>query len=191
MKGINTAPLLSRHDHLAVESAVVLSKVQLESVGTLLPGTLLGKKADGLYRPYAESETTAATDNASAVIELDIASKNFKHFRVGDEVEGVDGSDLGTILAIDSVTGNVTLTGNSTTDAYEGAVRVVQAELSIAKADARILKDHVEFDERIGLDVPATGYFEGFFNEDVTSLTASTITGLGITRPSANELRLK
>lgn len=191
MKGINTAPLLSRHDHLAVETAVVLDKSILETVGDLLPGTLIGKLASGKYRAYAEAETSAATDNASDEISLDIASKNFKHFRVGDVIEGVDETALGTILAIDSVTGTITLTANAASDAYEGGVRVLAANLSVTKADARILKDFVEYDERIGLDYPATGYFEGFFNEDVTSLTASTITGLGITRPSTNELRLK
>lgn len=188
--GLSTLPVISRHDHLAVKTGLLISKDHFHDGNILLPGTLLGKMAGGSYRPYAESSTTAATSDASPNVALDPAAKNFKNFKIGDTIQGVGAEALGVILAINYVTGAVVLTGNAGTDAYEGAVRVAPAEISVSKADARILAEHAEYDERIGLDVSATGYIEGFLLKDNTTLTPTVISALAIRELSDTEVRL-
>lgn len=178
--GLRTNNIVSRGMVLAIALGVIVNKDYLTEGKELLPGVVLGKLADGTYRPYAEAELTAASDSASANLAFDPASLNFENFKVGDVVEGVDGTALGTILLINSVTGAVVLTGNAASDAYEGFVRVAIADLSVTKADVRILAEHVQYESLLGTDVSASGFVEGYFHKSGLTFTSTLISQLEI-----------
>lgn len=190
MNGLNVSIGLTRFSHLLVPQSIVVSGSDWAEERVISPGTVMGKKDDGKYRPYVEVDTTAATDNASPALALDPDSKTFKFLKVGDKLETAAATLVGTVQTINRETGAVTLTGNSAVDAYEGALRIPAADLSVSVSDIRILGDELEYDDRIGQeDKPVVGYSEGVFLKKDVNITATLASALSL-KDWGNEYRL-
>lgn len=187
---ITNTSLVSRHDHLAVcESFTIDSAIHADGE-KIVRGTVFGKQGSGKYRAYAEALVKSAFANNSTAFQLDMTSPAAKHFRVGDVIQGTDGTALGTIATFDPTTGNGTLTANATNNfAANGtnAVRIPLATVALASKAVRILKDEVQM---IGTDEIGVGYFEGFFVESTTTLTAAAETAIGAIKTDTDEVRI-
>lgn len=184
--------ILSRRAELAVaDSAVIDGSIHEDEL--LLAGQVLGKTAGGKYRAYAEAVVaTGGAFSASAAgftVENAEGEDAMKYIRVGDVIESVAGDALGTVATFDPVTGVGTLTGNSANALAAGQrVRVAAAGLSIAAGDVRILTSETSVDG--DADVPAAGYFEGFFSKTIRGATAAALTAMGAKDISSDEFRL-
>lgn len=162
----------------------------------LLRGTLLGKiVASGKFRAYAEADVASGGNFSNAAdtftLEDQDAILKMKHFRVGDVIEGVDGTVLGEIATFDPVTGVGTLTGNSANNyVASNGVRVDNADLALASQAGRILKS--ETIVTAGQDEPVSAYTEGFFTEArVLGATTASKLDLGSLEPTPGEMRLR
>jgi hypothetical protein len=189
---ISNPALVSRHDHLAIAEAVVVDGDVHVDGERVARGTLLGKiVATGKYRAYAEAVVSVAFANNSKDFTLDSASKAAKHLRVGDVIQGIDGTALGTIATYDPATGVGTLGANSTSNyAANGtnAVRIPLATLALAGSAGKLLQQELDMD---GNDAVGVGYFEGFFVKSNTTLTATAMTAMGAIDVDTDEVRLK
>lgn len=164
MLGLKTKSVVSRNVHLAVALSLVVSKDIHKNTEVIPAGTVMGKMADGKYRAYAEAEVSAAFSNAANTFSVDATLGLAKHFRVGDTVTALDGTELGEIASYDPETGVGTLAGNSANNLAIGQrIKIDADDLSIEKGDARILANFFES------DVPrmdAAGYVEGYIGID-------------------------
>jgi hypothetical protein len=188
---ITQKALVSRHDQLAVETSFLIDNAVHASGETLAKGTLMGKLASGKYRAYAEAFVSVAFANNAKTFTLDPTNPACKHFRVGDVIQGTDGTALGTIATFNPATGVGTLVANSTTSfAADGvnAVRIPLATVALASSAGKLLKDEVTMEDT---DLVATGFFEGFFVKSLTTLTAAAMTALGAITIETDEVRLK
>ncbi len=180
--------VLSRYLNLAVSVEALLdSGIHVDK--KLLEGTLIGKMGNGNYRAYVETETSVDFNAANADFTLsEIAAQALlKHLRIGDVVEGIDGTALGTVLTYDPATGVGTLTANSSST-YAGNIRVDNADLDISQGVGLVLKD----ENAVGSDdLPVAAYCEGFFNTgSVLGATAQALIDLSAKVVSASEFRL-
>lgn len=187
----NTA-LVSRFDHLACETGVLLDKTYQAGV-RLLRGALLGKiVSSGKYRAYVEIDVKTGGDfsTVAATFTLDVATKIGQgDFEVGDVITSVGGTALGTILTYNKTSGVGTLAANSANNLAAGQkVKVSEAVLSLANKAGRLLKDEtlVAADQ----DTPVAAYFEGFFLQSQTTVTAAALTTLGGFTIESGEIRL-
>jgi len=162
----------------------------------LLRGTLLARiVSSGKFRAYAEADVASggdfSTGAATFTLEDQDAIEKMKHLRVGDVIEGVDGTALGTILTFNSTTGVGTLTGNSANNYTSGnAVRVDNADLALASQAGRILKSETLV--TASQDQPEAAYTEGFFVEArVLGATTASKAELGALEPTPGEMRLR
>lgn len=179
---------ISRQRELAVAVDVRIDSAVHSETETLRAGTLLGLKSGGKHRAYAQAGTDSDFSNASPNFDLKGGDKAAKHFRVGDVIEGTDGTALGTIATYNTTTGVGTLTGNAANN-LSGEVRVLDADLKISGKDGAVL----QFNQRVreaGLDLAVAAWKEGFFKQSSTSITAEAITTMGATQFSADEVRL-
>lgn len=192
----NTA-LVSRWDILALAIGIVIDGTIHASGELLQRGVLLGKiVATGKYRAYAEGLVAddGAFSNAAKTFTLDPADEAtkglLKNFRLGDVVEGTDGTALGTIATFNPATGEGTLAANSTSNLATGkSVRIAKSVLALADGKGKLLTDEVI---SAGSDMPATGFFEGFFVKSLTTVTAAALSEMGgIVTDDSNEIRLK
>ena len=122
--------VISRDESQAIVRALTISSAVHLKDERLAKGTLMALiVASGLSRAYAEAVPTVAFGAASVDFTLDPATFGLaqKYFRVGDVIEGTDGTALGEIATYDPVTGVGTLTGNSA-NAHATAVRVDNAD---------------------------------------------------------------
>lgn len=162
----------------------------------ILRGTLLMKiVSSGKYRAYAEADVATGGDFSTGAdtftLEDQDSKEKMKHFRVGDVIEGTDGTALGTIATFNATTGVGTLTANSSNNYAAGnGVRVATSVATLASQAGRILKSETTVET--GQDEPVAAYIEGFFNKNrVIGATAAAITALGATEPTTDEIRLK
>lgn len=189
---ITNKALLSRFEHLACEAGVLLDKTFQAGI-KLLRGDLLGKiVASGKYRAYVEIDVKAGGDFSVASVNftVDKATKIGRgELAVGDVITSVAGLALGTIATYNATTGVGTLTANSSNALAAGQkVKVSEAVLSIANKAGKIVKDEIDVDA--SYDVPAVGYFEGFFLQANTTVTAAALTTMGGFTIDAGEIRL-
>lgn len=185
--------VVSRFQSLAVAVEALLDvTVHLEGE-KLFEGTLLAKiVANGKFRAYAEADVNVAFNAGNVDFTLEDQADGhlkMKHFRVGDVIEGVDDTALGTIATFNPVTGVGTLTANSANAYAIGlAVRVSNADLKLSAGDGRILKSELLMSD---LDEPVAAYVEGFFTDTrVIGLTADAKTELGSKSYVPGETRL-
>lgn len=180
--------VLSRYINLAVAIEALLDS-GIHQDKKLLEGTLLGKMGSGNYRAYFEAETSVAfsTGNANFTLSEISGQALMKHLRVGDVIEGTDGTALGTVATFDASTGVGTLTANSANN-HSTNVRVQPADLSIAAANRLVLKD----ENAVGSDdLPVAAYYEGFFNTAmVLGATPAALTAMSAKVVSSSEFRL-
>ena len=162
----------------------------------ILRGTLLTKiVSSGKFRAYAEGDVASGGNFSNAAdtftLEDQDALLKMKHFRVGDVIEGVDGTALGEIATFNPTTGVGTLTGNSANNYVSpNAVRIAESVATLANQDGRILKSEVVV--TAGQDEPVAAYTEGFFTKPrVIGATVASILALGATEPTTDELRLR
>lgn len=185
--------VVSRFQNVAFAVAAILDVLIHLEGEKLLEGTLLAKiVATGKYRAYAEADVNVAFDAANANFTLEDQADGhlkMKHFRLGDVIEGVDGTALGTILTFNPITGVGTLAANSANAYAIGlAVRVDNADLKLSGGDGRILKAETLMSD---LDEPVAAYVEGFFTDTrVIGLTADAKTELATKSYVAGETRL-
>jgi hypothetical protein len=194
LASIKNVAIISRFEQVALETALVVDKTIHAAGETLERGTLLGKLASGKHRAYAEGTVKAggAFSNAAATFTLDVAvSPIAKHLRVGDVIESVGGTALGTIATYDKVTGVGTLTGNSANNLAAGQkVRIAIATVVLANSKAKVLKNDIECSS--DFDAVGVGYFEGVFVKDATTITDAAIAAVSSWgEPETNEVRIK
>ncbi len=187
---IDNTPLVSRFDHLALVKSVVISKTAHKEDELLSRGTLLGELvADGKSRAYAEGDVTTAFSAANANFAVNPAGPLAKHFRVGDVIEAVAGTALGTIATFNPETGVGTLGANSANALAIGQkVRIATSVLSIAYGKGTILQNEVRLQ---GNDAPVSAYFAGIFLKDFVNITAAAKASLGAVDISSTEIQLK
>lgn len=188
---VRNPALVSRFDQHALESSALLDKTYQAGV-RLKKGALLGKLGSGKYRAYVEIDVKTGGDfsNAAVGFTLDVATKVGQgDFEVGDVITSVSGTALGTILTYNKTTGVGTLAANSANNLAAGQkVKVSEAVLALGSKAGRILKDEVlvEADQ----DTPCAAYFEGFFLQANTTVTAAALTTLGGFTIESGEIRL-
>jgi len=186
--------VVSRFQNLTVAVAALISVAVHLDGEKLLEGTLLAKiVADGKFRAYAEADVSVAFSTGNADFTLEDQADGhlkMKHFRVGDVIEGTDGTALGTILTFNGVTGVGTLTANSAAN-HSTPVRVDNADLKLSGGDGRILKAETLMGINGVLDEPQAAYVEGFFTETrVIGATVASKLALGSKSYVAGEMRL-
>ena len=155
-------------------------------------GQIMGLAA-GKYRAYAEAIVKTGGDfsTAAATFTLENAAgfDQMKNLRVGDVITSSGGTALGTILTFDPATGIGTLSANSANNLAAGqAVIIDAADLDISKANVRILKSEHAVED--GVDRPAEGYVEGWFNTAVVQATSAALVAMSAKIISASEFRL-
>lgn len=197
---IKTTDIISRNPDLAVALNILLDSTVMPAYPQVINrGEVLAKYVPsdasahvGKYRPYAESNCTSAFSTGSAAFSLDPTIRASQWFLPGDVIEGVDGTALGTIATYDPLTGEGTLTGNSSNAYGSGgqAVRLAVAKWTLGNKLGMILQDETLV-EASGDDVPVAGWREGFFVQSRTSLTAAAITALGAYVETPGEVRIQ
>jgi hypothetical protein len=199
---IKTVDIISRFSNLAVTLNCLLDSSVMpvaSTVDTIINrGEVLAKYVPsdssahvGKYRPYAESNVTAAFATNSINFTLDASIRSAAWFIPGDVIEGVDGTALGTIATYNPATGVGTLAANASNAYGSGgqAVRLAAANWTLGSKLGLILVD--ECIVEAGVDQPVAGYREGFFVQSLTSLTAAAITALGAAVETPGEVRIQ
>lgn len=183
--------VVSRFDELALAKKIALDKTYQAGL-KLYRGDLLGKLASGKYRAYVEIDVKASGDfgTGSANFTLDVATKIGRgELAVGDVITSVAGLALGTILTYNTTTGVGTLAANSANVlAAGGKVKVSNSVLQIDGKQGVILMD--ETDVAAAYDTSCSGWFEGFFLQANTTVTAAAATTMGAKAIDSGEIRL-
>ena len=183
--------IVSRFDNLALETGVLLDKTYQAGV-RLLRGSLLGQLASGKYRAYCEIDVSVAFNTANANFTLLVSSKVGQgDLEIGDVITSVGGLALGTVLTYNKVSGVGTLAANSANNLAGGQkVKISEAVLALGSKAGKILKDETYIDANLAADISAAGYFEGFFLQANTTVTAAALTTLGGKTIESGEIRL-
>jgi len=189
---IKNPALISRFENLAAETSGVVDG-NFSGGLTLARGTLMGKiVSTGKFRPYTEGvvKTGGAFATGSTAFTLDQSvAVGPVPFQVGDVIEDSAGNALGTIAAFNPTTGVGALVANSASNlAAGGVVRVALSVLALANGAGRILKD--ELSVVAGVDALGVGYFEGFFLQANTTVTAAALAAMAGKTIDAGEIRL-
>jgi hypothetical protein len=189
---IKNPALLSRFERLAVETSFLID-ASISGGLTLARGVLMAKiVSSGKYRPYVEGvvKTGGAFATSSAAFTLDVSQQvGPVPFQVGDVIEDVSGNALGTIASYNALTGVGALAANSAEAlAAGGFVRVALASLALAYGAGKILKDEAPVDS--ANDTLAVGYFEGFFIQANTTVSAAALLAMQGKTIDAGEIRL-
>jgi len=184
--------LVSRNEHLLAETSILVDK-NFHGGQTLKRGALMGKiVSSGKYRAYVEIavKTGGAFSTAAATFTVDKSTLiGQSDLAVGDVIEDTAGNALGTIATYNPATGVGTLSGNSGSNlAAGGLVRVALSQLSLAKAAGKLLQDETYIDP--AQDTVATGWFEGFFIQANSTITAAASTAMGAKNIDTGEIRL-
>lgn len=187
---IKTTDIIARRADLAVAQECLLDNAFVPANTVINRGELLMKsQANGLFRPYAESNTSVSFSNAAKTFTLDASIRASVNFQVGDVIEGVDATVLGTIASYNPLTGVGALVANSTSNyAAPNAVRVAKANFAVNNKQGLILQDEVIMGAD---DLPVSAFREGFFVKSRTSLTASAISELAAVEETSNEVRIQ
>jgi hypothetical protein len=189
---VKNPALVSRFVELALVSSMLIDRTvhggEILPRGTVMARIVSSKK----YRAYAEGTIKAGgAFSASApgfTLDVDV-SPIAKHLRVGDVIESVSGTALGTIASYNPATGVGTLSGNSAAALAAGQkVRVAKSVLALAKGAGRILQDEVQVSSQN--DSSGAAYFCGFFLKSNTTLTDDALSELGGYELEAGEARL-
>lgn len=193
LASIKNPALLSRHEQLAAETAVMIDSAA-HAAGVVLPrGTLVGKLASGKHRAYAEALTSGSGfGTGSASFQLDPASALIGFLKAGDVIESVAGAALGTILTIVPSTGAGTLVANSASALAAGqSVRIALSVLPLSGLRGKVLKDECQMPAD-GTDQIVAAYFEAFVVKASTTITDAAIAAAGSWAEfEAGEVRLK
>lgn len=189
---ITNANPVSRYESQAVPVGGVIDNAIHLAAELLKRGTLMAKiVSSGKFRAYFEATVKAGGDFANNAVgfTLDAAlSPLIGNLRVGDVIESVGGTALGTIATFNATTGVGTLTGNSANNlAAAQKVRITEATVQLGSKSGRILKDEVLMGSS---DEPFVGWIEGFFIQARTTITAAALTALGGKTVSTGEIRL-
>lgn len=175
---ITNAGIISRRPDLAVAVECLIDGA-VHLAGELLPrGAVLAKKAsNGKYRAYAEGILTAATAADSVDFAVDPAGFNVPFFKVGDAVEAVDGTALGTIATFDPATGAGTFAANAAAVKASGvAIRLAKSVAALDAGKGRVLMDEVLM---AGSDELKAGLQHAYLVQGMTGITAAALSEMG------------